>query len=402
LYEETQSVTPDSNGNFSVKIGAGTPTGNNPGLAFQDIFQNMVMVRSAGTNCASGYTPNANDTRRVVMQVGGTALTPFDLSPVPMASVAQNAMTLQGQLPTDFVHLDPNTSVVLPGYTSASPPASPSAGSIWYNSSTQELQFYDGAASHSLGNEGTANLAGSNTFTSGNQSIQNSSPTQVALTLQGTSGQTANLLEAKDSGGTLLYTLDYSGNPTMATDLVTKDYVDTAYLNTSGGNMYGPVLFSPAGTATNTSLQFMNPGTGFFSPTSNDLAIATTNIERVRITSAGNVGIGTSAPMEALDINGHIAVRGPTPSLGTCGSGATLNANSSDTRGTVTLSGATSTCQITFSQSYSSWAPYCVVSWTGSTLPPTATLAAQTTPSTLTVTFSTSTGSYAFSYICME
>jgi hypothetical protein len=40
------------------------------------------------------------------------------------------------------------------------------------------------------------------------------------------------------------------------------------------------------------------------------LAISTNNVERMRITSAGNVGIGTSTPASLLDVNGAVKFRG--------------------------------------------------------------------------------------------
>ena len=46
------------------------------------------------------------------------------------------------------------------------------------------------------------------------------------------------------------------------------------------------------------------------------LRIFTNAAERIRITSAGNVGIGTTAPSQALDIDGQIRIRGGNPRAG--------------------------------------------------------------------------------------
>ncbi len=49
------------------------------------------------------------------------------------------------------------------------------------------------------------------------------------------------------------------------------------------------------------------PGTDFLGTTdAQDLVIKTNNAERIRITSGGNVGIGTASPAELLHINGNI------------------------------------------------------------------------------------------------
>jgi hypothetical protein len=50
-------------------------------------------------------------------------------------------------------------------------------------------------------------------------------------------------------------------------------------------------------------------GNGLFYPTTNTIAIATNDNERMRITSAGLVGIGTTTPTGSLDVSGSIYIR---------------------------------------------------------------------------------------------
>jgi hypothetical protein len=57
----------------------------------------------------------------------------------------------------------------------------------------------------------------------------------------------------------------------------------------------------------NTSL--LNRENGFMS-------IGTNNAEQMRITSAGNVGIGTSTPSTKLDVNGQVKIQGGSPGEG--------------------------------------------------------------------------------------
>lgn len=101
LYQESQSVTPDSEGFFSVKVGSGSRAAAavDGGALWKDIFQNNTTVL-ARTNC-SGYTPAAYDGRKLRVTVNGVVLSPdFSMSSVPMATVAES---LQGKQPQDFV-----------------------------------------------------------------------------------------------------------------------------------------------------------------------------------------------------------------------------------------------------------------------------------------------------------
>ena len=86
----------------------------------------------------------------------------------------------------------------------------------------------------------------------------------------------------------------------------------TAPLPIGGGSMTGPIML-PAGTAAANSVQIVNPGTGMFGiAASNQLAFATSGVERVRIDNNGNVGIGTTAPGARLHVETTDASGGTT------------------------------------------------------------------------------------------
>ena len=66
-----------------------------------------------------------------------------------------------------------------------------------------------------------------------------------------------------------------------------------------------PIL--AAGSASAPSLSFTgDSNTGLWSPAADTVAASTGGTERMRITSAGNVGIGTSSPSSTLDVLGNI------------------------------------------------------------------------------------------------
>ena len=91
------------------------------------------------------------------------------------------------------------------------------------------------------------------------------------------------------------------------------DTAAIAYVNTYGTQtVNGAKTFTSAVTATR-----FNPtantetGTGMFLPAANTLGFSTNGTEKVRITSAGNVGIATTSPTNLL----HLAGESATPSL---------------------------------------------------------------------------------------
>lgn len=77
-----------------------------------------------------------------------------------------------------------------------------------------------------------------------------------------------------------------------------------AYQDASGMIVAGAPVGAPAGTASAPSLSFTgDSNTGFFRPAADTVALATGGGERVRITPAGNVGIGTNAPGKLLELS---------------------------------------------------------------------------------------------------
>jgi hypothetical protein len=122
LYQETQTIdVTTTKGMFSVQVGSAEGntkrTASDPGIAMFDIFVNdSLQLRasdSSTTNtCPGGYTPQPGDPRklRVVVTWGSNT---YQLSPdetvdsVPQAWVAES---LQGYQPSDFLRSDGSTS----------------------------------------------------------------------------------------------------------------------------------------------------------------------------------------------------------------------------------------------------------------------------------------------------
>lgn len=94
------------------------------------------------------------------------------------------------------------------------------------------------------------------------------------------------------------------------------------------------------------------------------------------------------------------AAAGSAATLGTCANAA-IDATSTDFAGRVTFSGANSTCQVTFSASWGSNAPVCVLSLSGATTTPGAMKQTTTATSMTIVPASAFANTDAVSYICV-
>jgi hypothetical protein len=89
------------------------------------------------------------------------------------------------------------------------------------------------------------------------------------------------------------YTLDVNGNAAA-----------TRFWVSSGGNATDPMIRVKDDT-----------DTGLYFPAANTMAFSTGANERIRITSAGDLGIGTNDPKDKLDVNGSIRFRANTPNF---------------------------------------------------------------------------------------
>jgi hypothetical protein len=147
--------------------------------------------------------------------------------------------------------------------------------------------------------------------------------TQVVLRA-GTAQTGVNLLEWQNAGGTVLGRIDDAGNlfvntnttlGDLATDVVTVNAGTVALPNILSGSTATEVLVWNGGNVQRRSaaglisgLAWMLGGNTLMSEqrlgtlSAHDLPIITAGTEKVRITQAGDVGIGTNAPAARLDV----------------------------------------------------------------------------------------------------
>ena len=199
LYEEQQTVnTSTTNGYYNIQVGSytGDPkrTASDPGNGMAQVYQNLTAITgmsAPGQTCTgNSYTPAMGDVRyfRITVTPSATGiadtLSPDTvMSSVPIALVAQ---TLQGLDRSAFLQVNTSGGVNLsqtslnslfsgtaytnlqnvesgnylassstgaadlPSYTNISPPTSPVAGSIWYNTTANAIEYYNGTTTQSL------------------------------------------------------------------------------------------------------------------------------------------------------------------------------------------------------------------------------------------------------------
>lgn len=84
----------------------------------------------------------------------------------------------------------------------------------------------------------------------------------------------------------------------------------------TGGTMSGALMFGNYATAASPSIKLVNSGTGIYSPSSNEIGFSTGSSDRVRISASGNMGIGTTAPGERLEVSGNVKADGVLLTMG--------------------------------------------------------------------------------------
>ena len=414
MYEEVQSLDlRNSNGAFSLTIndgnGARTDT---TGLALDQVFANRGTSTFSLATCSAGpgsYTPNPADGRNLVVlfkdetmaayepmpaqkinfvpfafetkQIAG--LTPESLVRVADGATLGNVSPLSNANYTELLALVNGTSTQ---YTKQSASAgsvvtivggtgnvaTPSAGSVWLDTTAGNLKFYDGTTVKTVGTSGgsVSSVATGTGLTGG--PITSTGTISLATTGAGGTGfkvtydtygrvtAAVALVEADIptlstagkvsgsaitsgtiGGSTAINTTGTITTPALSATSVgtqsvqifetTNNFKVTLQAPAALGANYALTLPTTAGlsgqvmqsngsgvmtwiTPLSSSTGFVNGGNSFGAPSSLgnndnfDLNVETNNLARMTVTAAGSVGIGTTAPTNIFTVVGGDAL----------------------------------------------------------------------------------------------
>jgi trimeric autotransporter adhesin len=194
LYEEIQTLDmQNSNGVFAITLNDGTGTRTDTsGYTIDQVFANYGSYAFAGGACAAGnaYTPNYNDGRSFAVSFKGTGMAasePLPAQALNFVPIAIQAKQVGGFAATNLLRVEtigvgPQTAASFtpqnfndlvalingssPKYVQsttgsggdlpvvAGSPGSPAAGSIWFNSSSSTVQYFDGTTTQTIGASG--------------------------------------------------------------------------------------------------------------------------------------------------------------------------------------------------------------------------------------------------------
>ncbi|MFT3826183.1 MAG: hypothetical protein QM731_19830 [Chitinophagaceae bacterium] len=293
------------------------------------------LLTSAGTGAAPTWTNPTTLLNATSWALNGNGVgsvttigttTAFDL-PFITSNTERMRLTTTGRLgigntaPTEVLDvtgnmklsgaLMPNNTAGTSGYllTSAGTGTAPT----WTNPST-----LIGSSAWSLGGNGVASTTNIGTTTGFDLPFITSNTERMRLT-------TAGRLGIGNTTPTEI--LDVTGNMKFSGALMPNNTAGTSgYLLTSAGTGSAPTWTNPTTLLNATSWALNGNGvsntTSIGTTTFFDLPFITSNTERMRLTTSGNLGIGNTTPSEKLDVTGNMKFSGalmPNNTAGTSG-----------------------------------------------------------------------------------
>lgn len=153
--------------------------------------------------------------------------------------------------------------------------------------------------------------------------VANTTAADKAFIVRGAASQAGDFLDVQNSGGTSQFRVDPSGNLFVASNAITGDAKTKIGWGRSGnGNSYidliGDATYPDYGfrvirnsNGANANSELQHRGTGnfaFITLEAAPIVFNTSNAERIRIDSVGNVGINTTTPTSKLEVDGSATI----------------------------------------------------------------------------------------------
>ncbi len=283
LYDEQQTVdTSATNGVFAIRVGSSTGAAKrifagslDPSLTMANVFQNVTAMAGGGGGCGGAtYTPAAGDIRylRVIVTPNGSVadtLSPdIQLGAIPAALTAERAENLQGLARTDVLQIGTTANLTQANVENVFSVANyPILTGLLGGSLSGGFNNNSG----SITNAGSITGVGANITGTGALTIAAGGAAQDLTLLSSTTGS----VNIGSGNGESLGVLD--GGPATVN-----------YLTVDGSAAAARPILAAAGSDADIGITITPKGTGN------------------TIFSSGNVGIGTTSPSQALDVNGMI------------------------------------------------------------------------------------------------